>query len=45
MDNTAGFVRPIEATACMSAFGGCTSGRAGHASLPIQQRVAAASPS
>jgi hypothetical protein len=45
MDSTAESVRPIEVTACMCAEGRCTSGRAGHAVLPIQERVAAASPS
>ena len=45
MDSTAESVRPIEVTACMCAEGACTSGRAGHTLLPIQQRVAAASPS
>ena len=45
MDSTAESVRPIEVTACMCAEGACTSGRAGHAVLPIQERVAAASPS
>lgn len=45
MDGTAESVQPIEVTACMCAEGACTSGRAGHAVLPIQERVAAASPS
>jgi hypothetical protein len=44
MDSTAESVQPIEVTACMCAEGACTSGRAGHAVLPIQERVAAASP-
>ena len=44
MDSTAESVRPIEVTACMCAEGACTSGRAGHTVLPIQERVAAASP-
>jgi hypothetical protein len=44
MDSTAESVQPIEVTACMCAEGACTSGRAGHTVLPIQQRVAAASP-
>ncbi len=45
MDSTAESVQPIEVTACMCAEGACTSGRAGHSLLPIQERVAAASPS
>ena len=45
MDSTAESVRAIEVTACMCAEGDCTSGRAGHSVLPIQERVAAASPS
>ncbi len=45
MDSTAESVRPIEVTACMCAEGACTSGRAGHTVLPIQERVASASPS
>lgn len=44
MDSTAESVQPIEVTQCMCAEGTCTSGRAGHALLPIQERVAAASP-
>jgi hypothetical protein len=44
MDSTAQSVQPIEVTACMCAEGACTSGRAGHSVLPIQERVAAASP-
>jgi hypothetical protein len=44
MDSTAESVQPIEVTACMCAEGACTSGRAGHTVLPIQERVAAASP-
>jgi hypothetical protein len=45
MDSTAESVQPIEVTSCMCAEGACTSGRAGHAVLAIQERVAAASPS
>jgi hypothetical protein len=45
MDSTAPSVRPIEVTACMCADGVCTSSRAGHTMLTIQERVAAASPS